>query len=159
VQLTGVSKYIDRLRFAMANSIVGIWTLKAVEFRTDDGHVLRPFGLHPRGLMIISRDGYFALQVMDPRRAPFGSGDVFGATLEEKASAMQGFSAYSGTYVLHGNRITIRIGTSLFPNWVGHDEERSFEFKGDTLEMQTKSVLAGGRKVSADVIWTRAAEL
>jgi hypothetical protein len=142
----------------MPASVVGVWTLKAVELRTDGEEVVRPFGSDPRGLLIITKEGHYALQVMSSRRPKFTSGDVFGATLEEKASAMQGFSAYSGTYVVRGNRITIHIGTSLFPNWVGHDEERTFELAEDTLVIQTKSVLAGGRNVSADVIWTRVPE-
>lgn len=154
-----MSSYPGRWGSTVFDSIVGVWKLKAVEFRTGGDDVLRPFGANPRGLLIITKEGHFALQVMDPRRPEFASGDVFGSTLDEKASAMQGFSAYSGTYTVHGNRITIRIDTSLFPNWVGRDEERTFELKGDTLDIRTKSVLAGGNAVSADVIWTRVAKL
>jgi hypothetical protein len=143
----------------VSDSVVGIWALKAVEFRADAERVLHPFGPNPRGLLIITKDGHFALQVMDPRRPTFPSGDVFGSTLEEKAAAMQGYSAYSGTYAVQGSRITIHILTSLFPNWVGTDESRSFSIEGDTLEIRTKSVHAGGVNVAAAVIWTRVANL
>jgi Lipocalin-like domain len=143
----------------MSDSIVGIWSLSSVEFHSGRGEVVHPFGPHPVGQMIASRDGHFAIQVMDPRRPQFASGDVFGATLEEKASAMRGFTAYSGTYEAQGDRILIHIRASLFPNWVGKDEVRSFTLKGDELEIRTKPILAGGSEVSATLIWKRVSRL
>ncbi|MGA8303883.1 MAG: lipocalin-like domain-containing protein [Thermoplasmata archaeon] len=143
----------------MPDSVVGIWALVSVEFRSESGQTIQPFGPNPAGLMVISADGYFSLQVMDPRRPSFPSGDVFGSTLVEKAGAMQGYSAYSGTWEHRGDRLLIHIKTSLFPNWVGQDEERPYVLIGDRLNMKTKSVLAGGRQVAAEVIWSRVSKL
>lgn len=143
----------------MPESLVGIWTLQSVEFRVGPNEVRYPFGPKPVGLLVISPDGHLALQVMDPRRARFASGDVLGATTEERASAMHGYSAYSGRYEVQGNRLIMRLETSLFPNWVGQTEERTFEIAGDVLVVRTKSVRAGGAEVSADVTWKRCSGL
>jgi hypothetical protein len=143
----------------MPESIVGVWNLAGIEFRSAPGQVSHPFGKTPSGMLVITRDGHLSLQVMDSRRPRFDSGDVLGATLEEKASAMRGFSAYSGTYDVKGNRLIIHVATSLFPNWVGQDEERTFMLEGDRLEIRTRSVLAGGSEVSAVVIWRRVSRL
>ena len=143
----------------MGDSVVGVWSLKEMEIRTDAGLVRHPFGLTPRGLMILTKDGHFSLQVMDPRRPRFPSGDLFGSTVQERASAMEGYSAYSGTYRVREGWIVIHVQTSLFPNWVGQEEERSFVLEGDTLQMSTQSVLAGGEEVRARVTWKRVSDL
>jgi hypothetical protein len=143
----------------MADSLVGVWSLVAVEFRTASGKLLLPFGPDPAGQLVITKAGHLALQVMDNRRPRFASGDALGSTVQERATAMQGFSAYSGTYRVEGDRLLIHITTSLFPNWVGQVEERTFLFRGKQLLIRTKSVLAGGEEVSADVIWKQVSDL
>jgi hypothetical protein len=143
----------------MPDPVVGVWTLLEIEFRTSTGRIQHPFGNDPVGLLVITKDGHLALQVMDSRRTRLPSGDVLGATSTERAGAMHGFSAYSGTWKVHDQRMTIRIRTSLFPNWVGDDQERDVNVQGDILEMRTKSILAGGEEVSSSVRWKRVSTL
>jgi hypothetical protein len=55
--------------------------------------------------------------------------------------------------------MTIRVRTSLFPNWVGHELQRDVELKGDTLQLRSTSILAGGEEVASTVRWKRASTL
>jgi hypothetical protein len=143
----------------MPDSVVGVWTLLSVEFRASTGRMSHPFGPEPIGLLMVTKDGHLALQVMDPHRDSLPSGDALGATAAERANAMQGFSAYSGTWKIHENRMTIRVRTSLFPNWVGHELQRDVELKGDILQMKSTSILAGGEEVASTVRWKRVSTL
>jgi hypothetical protein len=43
---------------------------------------------------------------------------------------MEDFVAYAGRYSFHGDRVVHHVELSLFPNWVGSDQERWVELAG-----------------------------
>ncbi len=49
----------------------------------------------------------------------------------------------------------MHVEVSFFPNWVGHDQERFFEFSGNRLALSTPPVLIEGRQQRAYLIWER----
>jgi len=139
----------------MSNLLVGVWTLTSFELRTTRGDVSFPFGSNPAGLLVLTEDGYWSVQAMDTRRPRFTTGDVLGGTQEEQAAATRGYVAYAGSYGIHGNRVVVNVRTSLFPNWVGQDQERFFSVEGDRLDLSTRPLLAQGEERTAHLIWER----
>jgi hypothetical protein len=47
--------------------------------------------------------------------------------------ALEGVVAYAGPYRFHGDRVIHHVVLSLFPNWVGSDQQRRVELAGDRL--------------------------
>jgi Lipocalin-like domain len=87
-------------------------------------------------------------------RPPFAAGDLLGGTTEEKARAVEGFVAYAGRYSFHHDRVIHHVELSLFPNWVGSDQERLVELAGDRLTLSASPLLAGKRQVPR-LVWER----
>jgi hypothetical protein len=74
---------------------------------------------------------------------------------EEVKSAFEGFQAYFGTYEVNDReRMVIHhvIGCS-FPNWVGTDQIRFFEFSGKNLTLSTPPLSAAGMTVTMRLVW------
>ena len=139
----------------MPNPLVGVWTLESFELRGSLGEAGYPFGRDAVGLLLLTDDGYWSVQVMDARRSPFAAGDVLGGTPEEQAAATRGYIAYAGRYEIQDDRVTVNPHTSLFPNWVGQNLERFFAVEGDRLDLRTRPLLAQGEERTAHLIWRR----
>jgi Lipocalin-like domain len=135
--------------------VAGTWALRTFEFRSRRGAVSQPFGSHPKGLLVITSDGHWSVQVMDPRRRPFSRGDLLEGTPDETYQAVRGYIAYAGTCERYGNRIVVHVTTSLFPNWVGKEQERTFHIVGDQLDLTTKPFLQAGERRTGHLIWKR----
>ncbi|MBN2336308.1 lipocalin-like domain-containing protein [Candidatus Bathyarchaeota archaeon] len=133
---------------------VGAWRLVSVETRQEDGSLYRRG--ERVGYLVYSRGGFMSVAFMKGGRPVFASGDIRGGTVEEKVAAFDGYVSYSGRYKVKGDRVIHRIEVSLFPNWVGEDQERIFEFEGDRLTLSTPLQLVGGRQLSTHLIWERA---
>jgi hypothetical protein len=43
---------------------------------------------------------------------------------------VEGFVAYGGRYSFSGDRVIHHVEMSLFPNWVGSDQERTVSLTG-----------------------------
>ena len=95
--------------------------------------------------MLISRTG----------RSGFAAGDLLGGTTQEKARAVEGVVAYAGRYTFHGDRVVHHVELSLFPNWVGSDQERTVELDGDRLILSASPLLLGGKRQVPRLVWER----
>jgi lipocalin-like protein len=84
----------------------------------------------PIGYVLYTANGRFSITISRRGRAGFAAGDLLSGTTEEKARAMEGFVAYAGRYSFHGDRVIHRVELSLFPNWVGSDQERWVSLPG-----------------------------
>jgi len=93
---------------------------------------------------------------MTANRPKFATDDVLGGTTEERAEAARTYVAYCGQYEIKDNTVIHHIQASLFPNWVGTDQERFFEFKDDRLTLSTPLIPIGGKEQRAYLIWKRA---
>ena len=56
------------------------------------------------------------------------------------------FVAYTGRYSFYGNHVVHYVELSLFPNWVGSDQERWAELAGDRLSLSASSQLLAGKQ-------------
>ena len=138
---------------------IGTWKLVAAEYRGDDEGVHYLLGTHPIGQIMYDERGYMSAQLMDADRPAFASNDWLKGSPAEVAAAFKGHRAYFGTYDVDekAGAVTHHVQGSSFPNWIGTDNVRYYEFAGDRLILRTVPMLMGGRHVIGRLVWERAA--
>ena len=138
-----------------SNPLVGTWRLISWENRSLDGRVSYPLGEDAVGYISYSQDGYVFVAMMRADRKEFTAGDLLRASAEEKAHAAETYMTYCGTYEFHGDTVVHHVELSLFPNWVGVEQERLVEVRGNRLMLSTRPILLGGMQRTAHLIWER----
>jgi hypothetical protein len=136
-------------------SLVGAWKLLSWENRADDGQVTYPMGPDALGSLLYTADNRFSVMISRAGRARFTAGDLLGGTTEEQARAVEGFVAYAGRYTFHGDRVVHHVELSLFPNWVGTDQERSVELAEHRLTLSASPLLLAGTQQVPLLVWER----
>ena len=139
----------------MPPSVVGTWRLLRWETRSADGHVTYPLGPDAVGYLSYTPDGHVFVAMMRAERPRYATSDLLGGTPAERAEAAAGYVTYCGRYRLAGGRAVHHLELSLFPNWVGSDQERLVEVAGDRLTIRTAPLAIGGATTSR-LVWERA---
>jgi Lipocalin-like domain len=146
----------DKERMMASNPLIGTWRLVAWENRSVvDGQVSYPLGKEAVGYIMYNEDGYMFVAIMGPNRAKFAADDLLSATKEEEAQAEETYVSYCGRYMFHGEKVVHHVELSLFPNWVGVDQERLVEVRGNRLTLSTRPILLKGIQQTAHLIWER----
>jgi len=138
-----------------ADALVGAWRLVSWQNQAADGQVTYPMGTDAMGYLLYGADGRFAVTISRKGRARFAASDLLSGTAEEKARALEGFVAYAGRYTFHGDRVIHHVELSLFPNWVGSDQERWVELAGDRLTLSASPLLLAGTQQVPRLVWER----
>jgi hypothetical protein len=138
-----------------SNPLVGTWRLVSWENRTAGGDVSHPLGEDASGYLAYNDDGYMFVAIMRPARTHFIAGDLLNATTDEKAAAAETYVSYCGQYELQGETVIHHVELSLFPNWVGVDQERLVNINADRLTLSTRPLLLDGRQQTAQLVWER----
>jgi hypothetical protein len=136
-------------------ALVGGWRLVSWENRAADGQVTYPMGIDALGALLYTADGRFSVTISRRGREGFAAGDLLSGTSEEKARAVEGFVAYAGRYSFHGDRVIHHVELSLFPNWVGSDQERWVELAGNRLILSASPLLLAGKLQVPRLVWER----
>ena len=136
----------------------GTWKLVSLESRRGD-EVFHPLGQDCKGILFLDAGGVLSVQLMKPKRPSFESGDDLNGTDAEIRAAYQGFLAAWGRYSVDEaeGRLRYRVEGSLFPNWVGTDQERWYELEGDRLTLTTPQIVVRGKATVSALIWERIA--
>ena len=129
--------------------LVGAWRLVSWENQAADGRVTYPMGTDALGYLLYTADRRFSVMISRAGRPGFAVADLLGGTMQEQAQAVEGVVAYAGRYSFHGDRVVHHVELSLFPNWVGTDQERSVERTGDRLTLSASPLLLGGTRAGA----------
>ena len=137
------------------DALVGAWRLISWENQAADGQVTYPMGTDALGVLLHTASGRFSVTISRRGRAGFAAGDLLSGTTEEQARAVEGFVAYAGRYSFHGDRVIHHVELSLFPNWVGTDQERWVELGGDRLTLSASPLLLAGRQQVPRLVWER----
>ena len=138
------------------DALIGTWRLLSWENRSlADGGVSHPLGEDAVGYLMYGPDGYMSVAISRPDRARFAAGDLLGGGEEERARAAETYVSYCGTYEFRGETVVHFVELSLFPNWVGAEQERLVEVAGDRLVLSTRPILLGGVQRTAHLIWER----
>ena len=132
---------------------VGSWELKKWTAESTDGKTVFPFGDDAKGRITYDDAGNMAVQIMKNSRSQFLSEDPLQAQPDEVFTAYNGFIAYCGSYEVDPgrNQVVHQIRISSFPNWVGQDQRRYYEFEEDRLILSTD--LIGGSRHK--LIWKK----
>jgi hypothetical protein len=135
---------------------IGAWELESFVFRMGATPVY-PAGNNAVGLLIYHADGSMAAQIMRVDRPPIEAGDQQRATDSEARAAFEGYLAYYGPYSIDeaGGKVVHHVAGSLYPNWVGTDQVRLFEFEDEQLVLSTEPLHFGGQEVRAFMRWNR----
>ena len=136
------------------NPLVGTWRLMSWENRdVADGRVDYPLGEDAMGYIMYGQDGFMSVAIARPDRPTFSAGDLLGGSAGERARAAETYVSYCGTYEFRGETVVHFVELSLFPNWVGAEQERLIEVSGDRLILSTRPILLGGVQRTAHLIW------
>jgi hypothetical protein len=134
-----------------ADRFHGAWTLASYEQRQADGTVTHPMGADPVGRLTYDAGRMWA-QMMRRDRPRFASGTRQG-TADEIQAAFAGFIGYYGPYRVDEQSGTVihHVECCSFPNWVGTDQVRRFEFDGDRLTLRAP----GADNSEYRLVWMR----
>ena len=137
------------------SSVVGTWRLQRWETKTAEGQVSYPLGPDALGYLTYTPDGHVFVAIMRSGRPVYTTTDLLGGTPAERAEAAGSYVTYCGTYHLEEGMVIHHIELSLFPNWLGLDQQRFIELEGDRLTITTPPLSIGGTRTSV-LVWERA---
>jgi hypothetical protein len=115
---------------------VGVWQL--VSYTATDpstGTTTQPFGADARGLAIYSAGGHMSLLVAARDRGPAATGTLSSSGL--RARWLDSMFAYTGTFTVQGDQLTIHIETAWHPDWVDTVKTRTLTLSHDILTVST----------------------
>ncbi len=93
--------------------------------------------------------------IMAPHRLRFAADDLLSVTKEEEAQPEETYVSYCGRYDSLGDTVVHHVEMSLFPNWIGADQERLVDLRGNRLTLSTRALLLRGIQQTAHLIWER----
>jgi len=122
-----------------------------------DGRVTLPMGDAPIGLVVITADGWASAHLMRPDRQPFANPDL-PPSAEEAQDALRGFVAYYGRCEVDEARsaFVTHVQGSVNPNWIGGDQVRTYELRGDSLVLRPPVRETPAGSVKMELVWDRA---
>ena len=117
------------------NRFIGAWRLVSFEEETSDGEIVYPYGENPIGLLIYDSSGRMSVQIMRRDREPFSSMEWQTTPAEEIKKALEGFTAFFGSYEVDDANKTVvhHVEGHVLPESVGKALRREFDFAGELL--------------------------
>ena len=133
------------------------WRLLDCYGKWTDGRITYPYGEHAEGQLMYNDHGSFSGQIAGSGRPVFESGNLLKGTAEEIKKAFEGYIAYYGTYEVDENnsQITHHVENGLFPNWVGNNQTRTYEFEGKNLRLNTQPIKGAKADLTVTLLWER----
>jgi hypothetical protein len=144
-------------RFAKRKTVErfwGAWILASYEQISASGSISYPMGTEPVGRITYDAAGRMSAQLMRRDRPRFASNWRQQGSADEIRAAFQGYVGYYGPYTLNEkeNKIIHHVECCSFPNWVGTDQVRGYEFDGDRLILRAPAP----ENAESKLIWVRA---
>ena len=136
----------------------GTWKLVSWKIKWTNGDLTdSPLGPNAVGCIMYDPEGQVSVALMRPDRPNFASGDLTEATAQEIKSGFEGYIGYCGSYEINEEErfVIHRLRLSSFPNWVGTEQKRYFEFAGDRLTLRTPPLTILGEPQVHSLIWQR----
>jgi len=136
----------------------GTWRLLSWKIEQANGELIdSPLGPDPLGWIMYQPGQHMSVALMRPDRPKFASDNLVEATPEEVETAFGGYISYFGSYeVNERERFVIhRLQLSWFPNLVGTEQKRFFEFVDDRLILKTPPLTLLGETQVHRLVWER----
>ncbi len=113
---------------SVRDKLVGAWRLFSLEDQGPNGKMIK---LDRSGVLMYSRDGHMAVEIMAPAGAPAESGPV--------KYAEGGFEAYFGTYSVDEatHTVTHHVEGALVRSLIQKDLARVYRFSGQRLILKS----------------------
>lgn len=139
-----------------AKDLLGRWDILAWEQLYDDGRRQLPMGDALTGFIRYTEDGDMIVLISKQERKAFETGGQWDASAEEKATAYESTLSYAGRWELNGDQVIHKVDISLFPNWVGGQQKRQVELRGDgTLAIKARLEEGTPQARTAQLLWKR----
>jgi hypothetical protein len=140
--------------------LIGAWELIDVVEEPVDGSPARyPLGERPRGLIVYTTDGHMSVQIMQEGHTGPAADDPYARTAGDYAREARTYFAYAGTFAVDeaSGVVTHGVRLSLFPGWVGRDQERVARLEGGVLQLSgAEPSPSAGVLVTTRLRWRRA---
>ncbi len=137
--------------------LVGAWTFVSADSVRNDGSKAEVFGSNPKGTLIFTSDGHFALVQMRADLPKFTGNSRDRGTPEENKAVVQGSIAYFGSYSVNETEkaVTLQIEGSTFANLMGGGEQKRVltSLTADELKFTNPRTPSGA---TLEVVWKRA---
>ena len=131
--------------------LIGTWKLLSSQAIVEGQSPENTFGEHPKGYMIITREGrVMALFTADNRKG--GMGDA------ERTALHKSMVALSGKYRIDGSSFVFTVDASWNESWNGTEQNRHFRIEGDKLIIETAptpSIMHPGKTAVAKLVFER----
>jgi len=148
---TQTSKKAAPLNSVSTEELVGVWKLLSWQVIVENEPPQEVFGPHPRGYLILTREGRaMALTTAEDRKP--------GTTDAERAALHRSMLAYTGKYLIEGRDFVTRVDASWNEEWNGTEQRRHFRVEGDKLFIETvpaPSIVVPGRTDFRRIVWER----
>jgi hypothetical protein len=129
----------------LSATIVGVWRQTSLVEKHLATEATAPFqkSEEQHGYRVFTRGGHTSIfNVYKPRKAPSGVNPSYA----ELAALFKSMSAFTGTYRVEGNKLTVRVDASWIESWNGSNRVFLLELTGNTLTMTVgpvKNALTG----------------
>ena len=136
---------------ANSEALIGTWKLVSSQVIIDNQPPRDLFGPHPRGYLVLTREGRSIVLTTAKNRRP-GSNDA------ERAALHKSMLAYSGRYRIEGEDFITTVEISWNEEWNGTEQRRHFRIEGDRLYIESApgpSIIAPGKTEVRRIIWER----
>jgi hypothetical protein len=134
-----------------AGQLAGSWKLNSWTIQIIGGDATEPFGPNPKGRAVFAADGYVTFVIVAANRKPATSN-------EESAALLKSLLAYSGKFMIEGDKFTTNVDLSWNEILTGTAQVRFFKLEGDKLSIRTAeqtSAVYPGKKVVGTLTWER----
>jgi len=113
------------------------------------------YGEKPRGLMILTPDGHYSINLARETLPKFAVSNREKGTEAENKAVVGGSIFHYGTYTIDdgGKFITFNIKASSFPNFDGTTQKRALTVKGD--ELTYVPTVASNASAPTPVVWKK----
>ena len=142
---------------SMKEQLVGTWTLVSAASMSSDGSKVEVFGPNPKGTLIYTSDGHFALVQMRADLPKLAANNRAQGTQDENKAVVQGSIAYFGTYSVNEVEkvVALQLEGSTFANLIGEGEQKRIvtSLSADDLKFANPRTPSGA---TLEVGWKRA---
>jgi len=131
--------------------LVGTWKLVSWQVIPENGPPQDVFGAHPKGFLILTREGRAMVLTTAEQRRP-GMGEA------ERAALHKSMLAYTGRYRIEENDFITTVEVSWNEEWNGTEQRRHFRIFGDKLFIESApapSILFPGKTDFRRIVWER----
>jgi hypothetical protein len=144
----------------MENQFIGTWQLISWEFVDNEGFISYPkegsYDNSATGYLMYTQEGYMSVVIMTTANRPkFKGKEFFEGDSEEKIAAADTYISYCGKYEIQADKVIHHVEASLFPNEIGTDLERSFEFNKNQLSLTTTPFVMDDKQQVVRLVWAR----